>query len=97
MKCAMQGGLEASAIKDVVAIYGQSFRSRVYNWFILARLLDTAKRAIIKKVPDFNQAWIEDNKFLLGEGVDAKFVLTAASFDLAVNLALWVANYGRLS
>ena len=93
----MQGGLEASAIKDVLAIYGNSFRSRVYEWFKYARVLNAEKRAIIKKHKDFNHKWITDNKFLLGEGVDDKFVMTADTFDLAVNLALWVANHGRLS
>ena len=97
MKCAMQGGLEATAIKDVLAIYGSVFRSRVYQWFQLARVLNAEKRDIIKKHPDFNHAWIEDNKFVLGEGVEEKFVMTAASFDLSINLALWVANHGRLS
>jgi hypothetical protein len=97
MKCAMQGGLEASAIKDVIAIYGNSFRSRVYDWAKYARVLNLEKRAIIKKHKDFNHKWIIDNKFLLGEGVDEKFVMTADTFDLAVNLALWVANHGRLS
>ena len=93
----MQGGVEANAIKDVIAIYGTSYRSRVYTWFLLARALNEEKRAIIKKYPDFNQSWILDNKFLLGEGVEDKFVMTAASLDLAVSLALWVANHGRLS
>ena len=93
----MQGGLEASAIKDVLAIYGNSFRSRVYEWFKYARVLNAEKRAIIKKHKDFNHKWIIDNKFLLGEGVDEKFVMTADTFDLAVNLALWVAKRGRLS
>jgi len=93
----MQGGLEANAIKDVLAIYGIAYRSRVYTWFLLARALDQEKRDIIKKHPDFNQSWILDNKFLLGEGVEDKFVMTAASLDLAIGLALWVANHGRLS
>ena len=97
MKCAMQGGLETSAIKDVLAIYGTSFRSRVYDWFKYARVLNTEKRAIIKKHKDFNHKWIIDNKFLLGEGVDEKFVMTADTFEISVNLALWVANRGRLS
>ena len=97
MKCAMQGGLEATAIKNVVAIYGQKSRTRVYYWFKLARALDAEKRAIIKKHPDFNQTWVQDNKFLLGEGADTKFLMTAASFELAVNLALWVADHGSLS
>jgi hypothetical protein len=97
MKSAMQGGLEATAIKDVLAIYGPLYRRRVYAWFQLARVLDAEKRAIIKKHPDFNRAWVEGNKFLLGEGVDAKFLMTPASFELAVNLALWVADHGRLS
>ena len=89
--------MQADAIKDVLAIYGTSFRSRVFTWFHLARALDAEKRTIIKKHSDFNHAWIFDNKFLLGEGVDKRFVLSAASFELAVNLALWVANQGRLS
>ena len=84
----MQGGLEVAAIKDVLGIYGSSFRSRVYQWFHLARAIDAEKRAIIKKHPDINQAWIFDNKFLLGEGVEAKFVMNAASFELAISLAL---------
>lgn len=84
----MQGGLEVAAIKDVLGIYGSSFRSRVYQWFLLARAIDAEKRAIIKKHPDINQAWIFDNKFLLGEGVEAKFVMNAASFELAISLAL---------
>ena len=97
MKCALQGGLEASAVKDVLAIYGNTFRSRVYIWFHLARALDEDKRAVIKKHPDFNHAWVFDNKFLLGEGLNEKFVMSADSFELAVNLALWVSNQGRLS
>ena len=98
MKCACkQGGLESLAIKDVLLIYGQGYRSRVYAWFKLARVLDAEKQAIIKNLVDFNQSWVEDNKFLIGEGVEAKFVITAASFELAVNLALRVADHGRLS
>ena len=97
MKCAMQGGLERLAIQDVLLIYGPAYRSRVYSWFKYARILDADKRAIIKKIVDFNQAWVEDNKFLVGEGVEAKFVITAASFQIAINLALWVADHGRLS
>ena len=97
MKCAMQGGLEATAIKDVLLIYGPSYRSRVYEWFKLARVFDADKRAIIKKIQDFNQAWVEGNKFLIGEGVEEKILINAASFQLAVNLALWVAGHGRLS
>ena len=89
LTCAMQGGLEADAVKAVLVIYGAAFRSRVYQWFHLARALDAEKRAIIKKYNngDFNQAWIIDNKFLIGEGVDAKFVLKAASFEMAISLA----------
>ena len=97
MKCAMQGGLEAAAIKDVLLVYGKSFQSRVYNWFQLARMLTPEKRAVIKKHKDFNQSWIFENQYLLGEGVNKKYLMTAASFELAVNLALWVANHGRLS
>ena len=93
----MQGGLEAAAIKDVLGIYGSSFRSRVYEWFLLARAIDAEKRAIIKKHPDINQAWIFDNKFLLGEGVEERYIMNAASLDLAIDLALWVAKHGRLS
>ena len=89
MKCALQGGLQANAIKDVIAIYGTAFRSRVFTWFHIARALNAEKRAIIAKIPDFNQAWVFGNKFLLGEGVEEKFVLNTASFELAVNLALW--------
>ena len=96
MKCALQGGLQSDAINHVVAIYGPSFKCRIFFWFLLARALDAEKRAIIKKHQDFNHTWIYDNKFLLGEGVDKRFVLSAASFELAVNLALWVANQGRL-
>jgi hypothetical protein len=97
MKCAMQRGLEAAAIKDVVLVYGKAFQSRVYVWFQLARMLTPEKRAVIKKHKDFNQSWIFENKYLLGEGVNKKYLMTAASFELAVNLALWVANHGRLS
>jgi hypothetical protein len=97
MKCAMQGGLEAAAIKDVLLLYGKAFQSRVYYWFQLDRMLTPEKRAVIKKHKDFNQSWIFDNKYLLGEGVEKKYVMTAASFDFATNLALWVANHGRLS
>ena len=93
----MQGGVEANAIKDVIAIYGTSYRSRVYTWFLLARALDQEKRDIIKKHPDFNQSWILDNKFLLGEGVEERYIMNAASLDLAIDLALWVAKHGRLS
>jgi hypothetical protein len=85
---AMRGGLEATAIKDVLAIYGSVFRSRVYQWFGLARVLDQDTRDIISKYTDFNQAWIFDNKFLVGEGVDEKIRLKATSFELAVALAL---------
>jgi hypothetical protein len=97
MKCAMQGGLERLAIQDVLLIYGPAYRSRVYQWFKYARVLDADKRTMIKKIVDFNQAWVEDNKFLTGEGVEAKWVITAASFEIAINLALWVADHGRLS
>ena len=97
MKCAMQRGLEAAAIKDVVLVYGKAFQSRVYVWFQLARMLTPEKRAVIKKHKDFNQSWIFENMYLRGEGVNKRFLMTAASFELAVNLALWVANHGRLS
>ena len=82
--------MESAAIKDVLAIYGAAFRSRVYTWFHLSRALGEDKRAVIKKYSsaDFNQAWIFDNKFLIGEGVEAKFVMNAASFELAICLAL---------
>ena len=90
VKCAMQGGSEAAAIKAVLVIYGTAYRSRVYEWFVLARTLNPDKRAIIKKYnnADFNQTWIFGNKFLVGEGVDDKFVMTADSLELAITLAL---------
>lgn len=92
----MQGGLESLAIQEVLQIYGSSYRSRTYEWFRLARLLNEEKRSIIKKFnhADFNQAWILNNKFLLGEGIEAKFVLLPASLELALTLALYMANHG---
>jgi len=89
----MQGASEAIAVKEVLSLYGVGFRSRIYEWFHLARALSQDKRDIVKKHRDFNQSWIFGNKFLLGEGVDQKFVMSAASFEAAVDLVPWVANH----
>ena len=70
MKCAMQGASEEIAIKDLLAIYGGSFRSRLYVWFRLSRTVNADMRAIINKQENFNQAWITENKFVIGEGAE---------------------------
>ena len=94
---ATQGASEEIAIKDLLSIYGSSFRSRVYVWFRLSRTIDADMRAIIAKQENFNQAWITENKFVIGEGAQKKYRMNATSLELAINLAPWVPHHGRLS
>ena len=77
----VEGGNEAAAVKLVLTMYGNGFRSRVYQWFLLARCVDPAARQYLKGLKDVNQQWIIDNKFLTGENHDAKFKMTAPMFS----------------